>query len=158
MQYILPTALFEGMVNEKQWSSLTDIGINEIYILSVIISHIKLNGQVDPLGNFSLREPFGLEYEISHGRLDYVLDDIRERFLRHRTRVIPFELCKRVCVFSALLFKSLGHHLVGMIESLKLTQNHQLHGLDIVILGMAHQGIMIDIKYNRNLETRGFNH
>lgn len=156
MQYILPTEKFEGLVNQQQWSTLNSIGINEEYILAVIISHIKLNGQIDINGKLSINEPMGLEFEIIHGKLDYLLDDIRERFLFNRIKLVPTEIVKVICVSAALLFQSLGYLLVEMIQSLQLKHTFQLSGLTIGILGKVHRGIAVDIRYTTDPKLRGY--
>lgn len=156
MQYILPTEKFEGLINQKQWSTLNSIGIDEEYILAVIISHIKLNGQIDINGKLTINEPLGLEFEIIHGKLDYLLDDIRERFLFNRIKLVPAEIVKVICVSAALLFQSLGYLLVEMIQSLQLKHTFQLSGLTIGILGKVYQGIAIDIRYTVDPKLRGY--
>lgn len=158
MQYILPTAQFEGMINQQYWSTLSSIGINETYILSVIINHIKLNGRINQIGQFTLDEPYGLEHEINHGRLDFILDDVKERFLMNRVKLVPHELVKLICVAAALMFQSLGYLLVSMINSLKLDQSFQLHGLQLNVVGKVCEGIAILVNYNPRLEQRSFHH
>lgn len=158
MQYILPTAQFEGMINQQYWSTLSSIKIDEVYILSVIISHIKINGRINRDGQFTIDEPYGLEHEINHGRLDYILDDVKERFLFNNVKLVPQELVKLICVAAALMFQSLGYLLISMINSLKLQHSYQLHGLQLNVLGKECEGIAILINYNPRLQQRSFQH
>lgn len=156
MQYILPTSKFEELANPDNWNRLLEIGIDEIYLLGIIISHLRLNGQIELDGSIHVPGHISLEHELKHGSLYHIHDDLRERFLYTKTISPVRELLSSVAHYTALLFNSLGGLLVDMIKSLQLRRKYELAGINLKIYSKVYQGILVDITYQPVPELRGY--
>lgn len=158
MQYILPTEKFEELIEQKTWNTLLSLGIDETYLLGIIISHLRLNGQIELDGSINVPGHISLDHEIRHGSLQYVQDDIRERFLYMSTKLPVREIVTAVAFYTVLLFTSLGGVVLDMIKSLQLRRKYELSGINLKIMGKVYQGILVDITYQPNPVMRGLHY